>query len=155
MLDFMLKKYHGGAVFEQQTDILGNYCRLETPELVEATERHIGKFVREHQLISAAACTSFKASANVKEALSGVNAKLLDKSKLVRDGVTGEVRISELTPLMVACLMGNMTTARILVEHARGTYLPESPVDFRMFVDVKIARSMGGNNALLYACTAG
>ena len=24
-----------------------------------------------------------------------------------------------------------------------------------MFVDVKIGRSMGGNNALLYACTSG
>lgn len=34
-------------------------------------------------------------------------------------------------------------------------YLPHSLEDFRMFVDVKIGRSMGGNNALLYACTSG
>lgn len=32
-------------------------------------------------------------------------------------------------------------------------YLPHAPEDFRLFVDVKIARSVGGNNALLYACT--
>ena len=30
--------------------------------------------------------------------------------------------------------------------------MPHSPEDFRMFVDVKIDRTMGGNNALLYAC---
>jgi hypothetical protein len=113
----------------------------------------IGKFVREHQLISASACTSFKSSMYVREALSGQNAKLLDKSKLVRDPQTGEIRISELTPLMVACMMSNMQTARILVEQAREMYLPHSPEDFRTFVDVKIDRSMGGNNALLYACT--
>jgi hypothetical protein len=48
MLDFMLRKYHGAGVVESQTDILGNYCRLETPEAIERTERHIGKYVREH-----------------------------------------------------------------------------------------------------------
>jgi ankyrin repeat protein len=89
----------------------------------------------------------------VREALSGVNAKLLDKSKLIRDNQSGEVRISELTSLMVACMMSNMQTVRILVEQARKVYLPHAPEDFRLFVDVKIARSMGGNNALLYACT--
>lgn len=88
----------------------------------------------------------------VKEALEGQNAKLYDKSKLMKDPITGEVRISELTPLMVACMMSNMQTARILVEQARELYLPHSPEDFRRFVDVKIDRSLGGNNALLYAC---
>ena len=39
------------------------------------------------------------------------------------------------------------------MEQAREAYLPDSPDDFRMFVDIKIDRSMGGNNALLYACT--
>jgi ankyrin repeat protein len=90
----------------------------------------------------------------VREALSGVNARPLDKSKLIREP-HGEVRISELTPLMVACLMGNMQTAKTLVEHARALYLPDNPEDFRLFVDVRIAKSLGGNNALLYACTAG
>lgn len=42
--------------------------------MVEKSEKLIGKYVREHQLISAAACTSYKASSNVREALSGVNA---------------------------------------------------------------------------------
>jgi hypothetical protein len=52
----------------------------------------------------------------VREALSGKNAKLLDKSKFVRDTLTNEIRTSELTPLMVACMMSNMQTARILIE---------------------------------------
>lgn len=81
---------------------------METPAATEESEKLIGKFVREHQLISAAACTSFKSSMYVREALSGQNAKLLDKSKFVRDPQTGEVRTSELTPLMVACMMSNM-----------------------------------------------
>jgi hypothetical protein len=43
--------------------------------------------------------------------------QLLDKSKLMRDEKSGgELRITELTPLMVACMMSNMQTARILVE---------------------------------------
>ena len=87
----------------------------------------------------------------VREALSGKNAKLLDKSKLLKDH--DEMRTSELTPLMVACMMSNMQTVRILIEQARQLYLPHSPEDFRTLVDIKIDRSMGGNNALLYACS--
>lgn len=79
--------------------------------------------------------------------------QLLDRSKLVRDEKSGgELRITELTPLMVACMMSNMQTARILVEQARSLYLPHSPDDFRLFIDVKMDRSMGGNNALLFSC---
>ena len=107
--------------------------------------------MRENQLISAAACTSFKAPIYVREALSGQNVKLLDKTKIVKDEQIGEIRISELTPLMVACMMGNMQTAKTLIETARNAY-DTSPDDFRMFVDIKIERSKGGNNALLYAC---
>ena len=116
-----------------------------------------GKFVREHQLIAAAASTSFKAPLYVREALQGQNVRLLDKSKLVRDEkdkAAGEceLRITELTPLMVACMMSNMQTARILVEQARAQYLPHAPDDFRLFIDVKMDRAKGGNNALLYSC---
>lgn len=63
------------------------------------------------------------------------------------------MRITELTPLMVACMMSNMQTARILVEQARLMYLPHSPEDFRLFIDIQMDRTMGGNNALLYSCT--
>jgi hypothetical protein len=136
MMEFMLKKYHAhstaqgdgtkslfspaaakeGVFLELNTSILGSYCRLETQKDIEEQERLNGKFVREHQLVSASACTSFKASMYVREALSGKNVKLLDKSKLIKDEKTGEIRISELTPLMVACMMSNIQTARILVE---------------------------------------
>jgi hypothetical protein len=54
---------------------------------------------------------------------------------------------------MVACMMSNMQTARILVEQARLMYLPHSPEDFRLFIDIQMDRTMGGNNALLYSCT--
>ena len=53
---------------------------------------------------------------------------------------------------MVACMMSNMQTARILVEQARLLYLPHSPEDFRLFIDIKMDRTMGGNNALLFSC---
>lgn len=53
---------------------------------------------------------------------------------------------------MVACMMSNMQTARILVEQARLLYLPHCPEDFRLFIDIKMDRSMGGNNALLFSC---
>ena len=46
-------------------------------------------------------------------------------------------------------MIGNMQTAKILIEHARQVYSPE---DFILFVNIQIERSKGGNNALLYAC---
>jgi len=58
------------------------------------------------------------------------------------------MRIKELTPLMIACIMGNMQTVKEIVEAARETL---SPDDFTMFIDVKVERNQGGNNALLYA----
>ena len=88
----------------------------------------------------------------VRDALEGKNAQLLDKSKLIKD-IQGNIRISELTPLMVACMMSNMQTARILVEEARLVYLPHSPEDFHMFINVRVGQSLGGNNAFLYACS--
>ena len=67
-------------------------------------------------MIAAAASSSFKAPIALREALSAQNVKLLDKSKLVRDEATGEQRITELTALMIACMMGNLGTAKVLVE---------------------------------------
>ena len=58
------------------------------------------------------------------------------------------MRIKELTPLMVACIMGNMQTVRKIVTVARETLDPE---DFKRLINVKVERKQGGNNALLYA----
>jgi hypothetical protein len=135
--------------------VLSNYCRLETRETLEDQEKMVGKYIREHQLTAACASTQFKSGLYVREALSAQNVKLLDKSKLVYDSTANEYRVTELTPLMVACMLSNMQTSRILVEHAKALYLPHSPEDFRLFIDVKIAKDAGGgNNALLYACNA-
>jgi hypothetical protein len=49
-------------------------------------------------------------------------------------------------------MMGNLGTAKVLVEQARELYLPHSPEDFSLFVNVKGDRRLGGNNSLLYAC---
>lgn len=52
---------------------------------------------------------------------------------------------------MIACIMGNIQTVQKIIEEARKSL---SPKDFTLFVDVKIERSQGGNNALLYACSS-
>lgn len=70
----------------------------------------MGSYSRENQLASAAACTSFKASLYIDEALKCKNTVLLDKRMLIRDFETGEIRIKELTALMIACIMGNIKT---------------------------------------------
>lgn len=70
----------------------------------------MGRFSRENQLASASACTSMKASFYVKEALSCQNTKLLNPLSLIKDEQSGEMRINELSSLMIACIMGNMKT---------------------------------------------
>jgi ankyrin repeat protein len=47
--------------------------------------------------------------------------------------------------------MGNMTTVKELIKHARQTLSREQ---FVLFVNIKVSREMGGNNALLYACNS-
>ena len=84
----------------------------------------------------------------IDEALKCDNTVILDKSLLVKDEETGELRIKELTPLMIACIMGNMQTVAKIVQVTRETMSPE---DFNLFINVKVERSQGGNNALLYA----
>jgi ankyrin repeat protein len=46
----------------------------------------------------------------MNEALKCTNTVILDKRLLIRDRTTHEIRIKELTPLMIACIMGNMLT---------------------------------------------
>ena len=61
------------------------------------------------------------------------------------------MRIKELTSLHVAAIMGNMNTVKELLKQARDLLSPEK---FRLFINIKVAREMGGNNALLYACNS-
>jgi ankyrin repeat protein len=44
----------------------------------------------------------------MNEVLKFKNTVILDKSLLIMDMESGELRIKELTPLMIACIMGNM-----------------------------------------------
>ena len=48
------------------------------------------------------------------------------------------MRIKELTPLMIACIMGNIQTVKEIVEAAREALSPE---DFSMFINVKVERN--------------
>lgn len=52
---------------------------------------------------------------------------------------------------MIACIMGNIQTVQLIVEEAHKTL---SIDDFNLFINVKVERSQGGNNALLYACSS-
>ncbi len=52
---------------------------------------------------------------------------------------------------MIACIMGNIQTVQLIVEEAHKTL---SRDDFNLFINVKVERSQGGNNALLYACSS-
>ena len=64
------------------------------------------KYARDYQLTTAAAVTSDKARKYLLEALSCVKPKFLQPGSLVKDPRTGETRTKELTPLMIACIMG-------------------------------------------------
>jgi len=98
----------------------------------------MGSYSRENQLASAAACTNFKATMYIDEALKCKNTVLLDKRMLIRDFETGEIRIKELTALMIACIMGNIKTVQQIVTEARKRM---SKVDFNLFINVKVAQS--------------
>jgi hypothetical protein len=98
----------------------------------------MGRYSRENQLVSAAACTSFKAPMYIEEALRCKNTVLLDKRMLIRDTQSGEIRVKELTSLMIACIMGNISTVQKIVEEARKTLSEE---DFVLFVNVKVERN--------------
>jgi ankyrin repeat protein len=84
----------------------------------------------------------------MNEVLKCKNTVILDRRLLIRDFKDGTIRIKELTPLMIACIMGNMDTVHNLVTVAREKLTPE---DFALFINVQIERDQGGNNALLFA----
>lgn len=131
-MDFLVQKYFGNSELapnvpsytamsvgnnlqqslESRTEILGGYCFFETPQSEKEQEKIMGSYSRENQLASAAACTSFKATMYINEALKCKNTVLLDKRMLIRDFETGEIRIKELTALMIACIMGNIKTVQ-------------------------------------------
>ena len=48
----------------------------------------------------------------INEALKCKNTVLLDKRMLISDFETSEIRIKELTALMIACIMGNIKTVQ-------------------------------------------
>ena len=52
---------------------------------------------------------------------------------------------------MVACIMGELKTVDLICREAQKRLNPDS---FNQFINIKVAREMGGNNALLYACTS-
>lgn len=105
---------------------------------------------KEHQLIAASASTSFKVSLYVREVVQGQNVLHHDKSMVgSNENSGGELRITELTPLKETCMMSNVQTERIQVEQAHLIKLPQSPEDFRMFIDIEIYQSVFGNDAFL------
>jgi len=52
---------------------------------------------------------------------------------------------------MIACIMGNMQTVQLLISEADKQLSKE---EFDLFINVKVERNQGGNNALLYACSS-
>ena len=99
-------------------------------------------------MVTAAAGTGDKASYFLQEALNCKNPKFINLSALEKDRRTGEMRISELTPLMIACIVGKLAIVQQLVEAAKLQLKPEV---FETFINVKVTRIMGGYSALLYA----
>ena len=61
------------------------------------------------------------------------------------------MRLAELSSLMIACIMRNMKTVKQLINVARKTL---SKDQFNQYINIKVNRLMGGNNALLYACNS-
>lgn len=52
---------------------------------------------------------------------------------------------------MIACIMGKLSTVKKLVETAKERMRADM---FKLFIDIKVTRDIGGNNALLYACNS-
>jgi ankyrin repeat protein len=92
-----------------------------------------------------------KSNHYLKEALNCKNTKLLNPLNLIKDEISGEIRARELTSLHVASIMGNLITVKELLSQAKELLTPEQ---YKLFVNVKVARELGGNNALLYACNS-
>lgn len=100
---------------EENQKVFGSFCNILTQTDKQEETKMIGKYSRENQLISAAACTGQRAHKMVKEALACQNTKLLNPLSLLyinvtfNDGTQGrEMRTSQLTSLMIACIMGQI-----------------------------------------------
>ena len=74
---------------------------------------------------------------------------LLHPGTLYKCSATGETRSKELTPLMIACMMGQLDSVKLLISEARKRLNKEQ---LNLFINIKVVKEMGGNNALLYAC---
>ena len=66
----------------------------------------------------------------LREVLSCQNTKLLNPLSLIKDAETNEIRLKELSSLMIACIMGNMTSVRQLLDEAKAKL---SAKDFKTF----------------------
>jgi len=139
------------VALKENTGIFGEYGPVPSLAEVAEAEKTVGKFARENQLASAAAGTGRKARHYLEVALGCSNAKLINPTSLCVDPKTNEVRINELTSLMIACIMGKMSTVRHLVQEAKQRLKPSQ---FKSFINIKVTKNMGGNNALLYACNS-
>ena len=137
--------------FADNTSVLSGYTKIPSHNMRKEQERILGRFARDNQLVSAAACNGMQAGYYVKEALACANAQLLNPLHLTQDEETKETRLKELSSLMIACIMGNMKTVKHLINEARERLTQEQ---FDTFANIKVCREMGGNNALLYACSS-
>ena len=70
-------------------------------------------------MMSVSAGTGKNSQKFLKEALQCSNAKLLNILALERDRTSGEMRTSELTPLMIACIMGKLSMVKLIIKAAR------------------------------------
>ena len=50
---------------------------------------------------------------------------------------------------MIACMMGQLDSVKLLISEARKRLNKEQ---LKLFINIKVVKEMGGNNALLYAC---
>ena len=89
--------------------VLGSFRQIRTKKSFEKADfEMIGKYSRDNQLASAAAGTGRKSVKFLHEALDCKNPKYLDFAAIQKTRDTGDSRITELTPLMIACIMGNL-----------------------------------------------
>ena len=82
--------------------------KLSDSNQTSCTDEGLIKFSRDYQLTTAAAGTGGRAAHFLNEALSCHKPKFLNMNQLSMDAKTGETRTSELTPLMIACIMGQL-----------------------------------------------
>lgn len=92
----------------------------------------------ENQLASAVACTGRKAIHYLEVALGFSNAKLINPTSLNIDPKTIEVKVNELTSLMIARIMGKMSIVKHFVQEARQRL---KPGQFKSFIKSRCPRA--------------